>query len=114
MGCSVATAATSCPAGTCHTGSTFSTLTSRLKLGPIFEACGVDVAFDGHEHYWHRTRWIDDFDGYSAATDPTSITPNIDGNPTTRAGGTYYVTTGGGGTTLDGQSRYGPDGRRLR
>jgi hypothetical protein len=53
---------------------------------------------------------MDDFDGYSAATDPTGLSPGIDGNATTRLGGTYYVTTGGGGTPLDGQSRYGSIG----
>lgn len=106
MGCSAATAATDCPGATscgggstCCTAASLSHIPTRFRIGPIAEDCGADVVFDGHEHFWERTRFMDDFNGSSASTDPGVISPNIDGK------GTYYVTTGGGGASMDGQAR---------
>lgn len=84
--------------GGCSLAASGSSLDVRFRIGPIAEDCGVDVVFDGHEHLWERTRFMDDFDGSSPASDPAVISPNVDGK------GTYYLTAGGGGASLDGQA----------
>ncbi len=84
--------------GVCRRNASGSHIPTRFRIGPIAEDCGVDVVFDGHEHFWERTRFMDDFVGSSATSDPSVIAPGIDGK------GTYYVTCGAGGGQLDGQA----------
>ena len=33
----------------------------RNTWGPLFEKYGVDIVFDGHDHIYERTHYIDDY-----------------------------------------------------
>lgn len=61
----------------------------RANWSPLFEEYGVDVVFDGHDHIYERSLYMDEYAD-------TFGTPGADGK------GTYYIMTGGGGATLDG------------
>ena len=63
---------------------------TRAQLEPIFTARGVDVVFQGHNHYYTRTYPI--ASGVAVDTDqnPNYIEP----------GGPVYIVTGGGGRFL--------------
>ncbi len=61
----------------------------RANWSPLFEEYGVDVVFDGHDHIWERSSYMDEYSDTFGA-------PGPDGK------GTYYIMTGGGGATLDG------------
>src|SRR5262249_55468690 len=55
--------------------------------GPLFEQYGVDIVFDGHDHIYERTKFMDEYlVGGAAGSDGL---------------GTTYIMTGGGGATLD-------------
>ena len=75
----------SCASGLFSIGSD---LNVRNTWGPLFEKYGVDIVFDGHDHIYERSNYVDDFLANGAS--------GSDGL------GTYYVMTGGGGQTLDG------------
>ena len=59
-------------------------------LGPIFESRGVDVVFQGHNHYYTRTYPIDGGTVVDQAQEPDYLNPSAP----------IYVMTGGGGKTL--------------
>lgn len=94
-----------CDGQTCRLGASgSSTWNARWRFSPLFEAFGVQLSFWGHEHFWERSRWLDDFDGASLASDPSTNSPNGDGL------GTRYLTVGGGGAGLDGGARLAASG----
>jgi hypothetical protein len=59
-------------------------------LGPTFDARGVDVAFQGHNHFYTRTFPLAAGSVVDGAQEPIYQNP----------GGTIYVVTGGGGRAL--------------
>ena len=59
----------------------------RGTWGPLFEKYGVDIVFDGHDHLYERTKYIDDY--------------LANGSLGSDGLGTTYIMTGGGGATLD-------------
>ncbi|HEV7733729.1 MAG TPA: metallophosphoesterase [Candidatus Binatia bacterium] len=61
----------------------------RNNWSPLFEEYGVNVVFDGHDHIYERSLFMDQY------TDAA-------GNTGSDGKGTYYIMTGGGGATLDG------------
>ncbi|MBI3782689.1 MAG: metallophosphoesterase [Deltaproteobacteria bacterium] len=75
----------SCASGFASFGSN---TTVRNAWGPLFEKYGVDIVFDGHDHLYERSRFVDDF--------------LANGNAGSDGLGTYYILTGGGGSSLDG------------
>jgi hypothetical protein len=77
----------SCATGPFHIGSN---TTVRNNWGPLFEQYGVDIVFDGHDHIYERSNYVDDF--------LTNGSSGHDGL------GTYYIMSGGGGALLDGAS----------
>ena len=79
----------SCASGIASIGSDSNV---RAQWGPLFEFYGVDIVFDGHDHIYERTRYIDDYVG-------TGI-----GSTGQDGLGTTYIMTGGGGATLDGEA----------
>ncbi len=81
----------SCASGFASFGSN---TTVRNAWGPLFEANGVDIAFDGHDHIYERTTKRDDYGG--------------DGK------GTYYIMDGGGGASLDGSAQFDSSGNPVR
>lgn len=93
-----------CPGSTCATAAGGSHSPARLRFGPLFEQFGVQLAFFGGDEFWERTRVLDDFNGASLATDPTTNAPNQDG------AGTRYLTVGGSGAPLDGGARVASSG----
>jgi len=54
----------------------------RKTVAPLFEQYGIDVVFNGHVHYYERTKPV-----YQGAVDAEK--------------GVIYVTTGGGGASLE-------------
>ena len=66
----------------------------RNNWGPLFEQYGVDIVFDGHDHIYERTSYLDDFGG--------------DGL------GTVYIMTGGGGASLDSTAKVDGGGNAYR
>ena len=78
----------SCASGLFSIGSDTSV---RNNWGPLFEKYGVDVVFDGHDHIYERSKYVDDF--------------LVSGSSGSDGLGTYYVMTGGGGQTLDGAAQ---------
>ena len=79
----------SCASGIASIGSDSNV---RAQWGPLFEFYGVDIVFDGHDHIYERTKYIDDYVG-------TGI-----GSTGQDGLGTTYIMTGGGGATLDGEA----------
>src|SRR5206468_2418741 len=74
----------SCASGFFSNGSNIAV---RTSWGPLFEQYGVDIVFDGHDHLYERSSYVDDF--------------HVDGSGGSDGLGTYYVMTGGGGKSLD-------------
>jgi len=74
----------SCASGFFSNGSN---LAVRTSWGPLFEQYGVDIVFDGHDHLYERSGYVDDF--------------HVDGSGGGDGLGTYYVMTGGGGKSVD-------------
>jgi hypothetical protein len=68
--------------------------TVRNNWGPLFEQYGVDIVFDGHDHIYERTKYLDDFGN--------------DGK------GTIYIMTGGGGASLDSTAKVDSSGNAYR
>jgi calcineurin-like phosphoesterase family protein/purple acid phosphatase-like protein len=66
----------------------------RSNWGPLFEQYGVDIVFDGHDHIYERTNYLDDF--------------GSDGL------GTTYIMTGGGGASLDSTAKVDSSGNAYR
>jgi hypothetical protein len=64
--------------------------TIAASLGPIFDARGVDVVFQGHNHYYTRTYPIAAGAVVDADQEPNYLNP----------GGPIYIVTGGGGRSL--------------
>jgi hypothetical protein len=64
--------------------------TIAAALGPIFEAAGVDLVFQGHNHYYTRSYPILGGTPVSTAQDPDYTNP----------GAPIYVVTGGAGRSL--------------
>ncbi len=64
--------------------------TIAAALEPIFNARGVDVVFQGHNHYYTRTYPIAAGAVVSAGQNPNYVNP----------GGAIYIVTGGGGRAL--------------
>lgn len=62
----------------------------RAQLAPIFEAHGVDVVFQGHNHYYTRTYPIAAGVAVDELQDPDYADPH----------GPIYIVTGGGGRSL--------------
>ena len=81
----------SCANGIASIGSDTSV---RNNWGPLFEQYGVDIVFDGHDHIYERTSYLDDFGG--------------DGL------GTTYIMTGGGGASLDSAAKIDGAGNPYR
>lgn len=84
-------------------------------LSPLFERCGVDVCFHGHEHTYQRTKPFrfkpSDESGAKAVGSGKRLVPGtftvdreFDGKGVTKPKGIVYVTTGAGGKHL-----YDPD-----
>ncbi len=66
------------------------TLANRASLGRLFDRYGVDLVFQGHNHYYERTYPLNDELPVSSSQDPNYLDPE----------GTIYLVTGGGGGTL--------------
>lgn len=64
--------------------------TIAASLGPIFDAAGVDIVFQGHNHYYTRTYPLLGGTPVSTAQEPDYINP----------GAPIYIVTGGGGRSL--------------
>jgi len=80
-------------------------------LAPIFERCGVDIVWHGHEHNYQRTVPLrfapSDTKGASNVGTKARLVPgaftldtHFDGKKNTRANGVIYITTGAGGKHL--------------
>jgi hypothetical protein len=67
-----------------------SDLSLRQDLGPLFDAHGVDIVFNGHDHNYERTFPLRAGVVMDAAAEPDYVRP----------GGTMYIVTGGGGRSL--------------
>ncbi len=63
---------------------------TRAQLEPIFAARGVDVVFQGHNHYYTRTYPISAGMAVDVAQEPNYVDP----------GGPVYIVTGGAGRFL--------------
>ena len=87
----------SCANGVASIGSDMNV---RNTWGPLFETYGVDVVFDGHDHSYERTHYIDDY--------------LANGSTGTDGLGTTYVQTGGGGATLDQRAKIDGSGHPYR
>ncbi len=66
--------------------------TIAASLGPIFDARGVDVVFQGHNHFYTRTYPIQGGSVVNATQEPNYLNPS----------GPIYVVTGGAGRFLHG------------
>lgn len=80
-------------------------------LSPLFERCGVDVAFHGHEHTYQRTRPFrfdptddsgakDVGSGHRLVPGKFTVDRRFDGRSVTKPDGVIYITTGAGGKHL--------------
>lgn len=66
--------------------------TIAASLGPIFDARGVDMVFQGHNHFYTRTYPIAAGTVVNASQEPSYLNP----------GGPIYIVTGGAGRFLHG------------
>jgi hypothetical protein len=84
-------------------------------LSPVFERCGVDMVFHGHEHTYQRTRPFtfkptdltgaqEVGSGHRMVPGEFTVDRNFDGKAVTKPQGVIYITTGAGGKHL-----YDPD-----
>ena len=72
----------------------------RGTWGPVLETRGVDIVFDGHDHIYERTKYIDDY--------------LANGSSGSDGLGTTYIMTGGGGATLDQRAKIDENGLPYR
>lgn len=93
-------------------------------LSPIFERCGVDVCFHGHEHNYQRTRPLrfrpTDESAAKKAGASKRYVPGVftvdrkfDGKTVTKPDGIIYITTGAGGKHLYDPEQNGAPGSWL-